>query len=103
MVLPNRAKVSQVNPNRQKAAAAAAAVEVRKAKDVPKGIEQRLLFGTTDTSSINSICSRAAYSCCNACYMSSPSLKSNSNSRLEGDEMRAVMLAYLLLLLCRYT
>lgn len=86
MVLPNRAKVSQVNPNRQKAAAAAA-VEVRKAKDVSKGIGQKLLLlGTTDASSIHSICSRAAYSCCNACYMSSPSLKSNSNSRLEGDE-----------------
>lgn len=59
MVLPNRAKVSQVNPNRQKAAAAA--VEVRKAKDVSKGIGQKLLLlGTTDTSSIHSLCSRAA-------------------------------------------
>lgn len=85
VILPNRAKVSQVNPNRQKAAAAAAAVEVRKAKDVSKGIGQKLLLlGTTDTSSIHSICSRAAYSCCNACYVIS--LKSNSNSRLEGDE-----------------
>ena len=99
MVLPNRAKVSQVNPNRQKAAAAAA-VEVRKAKDVSKGIGQKsLLLGTTDISSIHSICSRAAYSCCNACYVIS--LKSIVIVIVDWKEMRAVMLAYLLLLLCR--
>ena len=99
MVLPNRAKVSQVNPNRQKAAAAAA-VEVRKAKDVSKGIGQKLLLlGSTDISSIHSICSRAAYSCCNACYCYVISLK--SIVIVDWKEMRAVMLAYLLLLLCR--
>lgn len=86
-----------MNPNRQKAAAAAA-VEVRKGKDVSKGIGQKLLLlGTTDISSIHSICSRAAYSCCNACYV----ISLKSIVIVDWKEMRAVMLAYLLLLMCR--